>query len=73
MPFSSMPRWQGLSWNPIKSSTSYDSCMVGIVETNLEHAKLMTDRDHRSPRKPFAEYVESHSDDVTEVRRPEHT
>ena len=47
--------------------------MVGTFEANLEHAKLMTDRDHRSPGKSFAEYIESHSDDLTEVRRPEDT
>jgi len=30
--------------------------------------RLIADRDYRSSKQPFTNYVESHNDDVTEVR-----
>ena len=63
-----MPQRQGFGWNPIESLTGYDFCMVCALGMRLKHIEeLITDRDYRSPKKPIVEYVESHSDDVTEV------
>lgn len=44
-----------------------------ILARNVYAERLIADRDYRLPKQPVVQYVESHNDDVTEVRTPAQT